>query len=211
MSPSHSFTDLRPEVVDELKEIALQLTQGLPAFRALQSILTDREWREIEGELQEYFPPAACREADRTKVLSRPCEYAIRTLVRLRAISQPRAIIDLALANDLLTEARYRRLLRDIGEGDPETAPKKRPVWDAKTGTLRFGNTTLRTFKSQTKAKNLVGILDAFEAGNWVMRVKNPLGPGQRVHDAVAGLNRGLKKIVFHVEGDGQWIRWAPR
>ena len=210
MPAGRSLAELCPDVAEELREIALRVTQGLQAFRALRNILTDREWRQIEGELQEYFPSTVSLQAGK-KPRPLPHEYALRTLVRLRNISQPRAIIDLALANDLLTDAAYRRLLREIGEGEPEPAPTKRPVWDATTATLRFENTTLRTFKSPKRAKNLVGILDAFETGKWVTRVKNPLEPGQQVHDAVKGLNRGLKKIIFHVQGDGQWLSWARR
>ena len=210
MPVGRPFANLPSGVVDELKEIVLRVTQGLPAFRALRKVPTDREWRQIEAEVERYFPSAACRLAGKEPP-PRPREYALRTLVRLRQISQPRATIDLALANDLLTETSYRRLLREIGEGEREAAPTKRPVWDDKTGTLRFKNTVLRTFKSQTKAKNLVAILDAFETGKWAMRVQNPLRSGQQIHDAVRGLNRGLKTLTFHVEGDGQWIRWARR
>ena len=231
----------------------------------------DREWRQIETELERYFPArprsedvgtrrpavAASAEGSRSRsvpstpardkrtrkgkpfpsTLSRPsisksgtdpaarsslpsvqhaaapparlAYYAIKTLMRLRQVSQCRAILDLALATELLTDARYRRLLREIGEGKPEPPPTKRPSWDAKTGTLRFENTMLRTFTSQTRAKNQVAILEAFERHNWSPRVANPLNRGQQVHDAVQGLNRGLKKIVFHVEDDGRQISWA--
>jgi len=49
-------------------------------------------------------------------------------------------------------------LLREIGEGEPEPAPTKRPVWNATTGILWFKNSAIRTFKSQTKSENIVGI-----------------------------------------------------
>ena len=101
------------------------------------------------------------------------------------------------MATELLTDTRYRRLLRDIGEGKPEPPPTKRPSWDATTGTLRFENTMLRTFTSQTRAKNQVAILEAFERHNWRPRVPNPLNRGQQVHDAVQGLNRGSRKSSF--------------
>jgi hypothetical protein len=131
--------------------------------------------------------------------------------MRLRKVSQCRAILDLALANDLLTDAPYRRLLREIGYGEPEPRPTKRPSWDVTTGTLRFENAALRTFKSQSRAKNQVAILEAFERHNWTPRVPNPLPPGQRSHDAVQGLNRKIKKIIFHVEDDGRQISWRRR
>jgi len=89
MLSDRTLADLCPEVVDELKEIALQVTQSLPAFRALKNILTDREWRQIEGELQEYFPSTGVARSPRRGAAALPHEYALRTLVKLRNISQP--------------------------------------------------------------------------------------------------------------------------
>jgi hypothetical protein len=270
MSAARNLDELSPEVQEEIKLLAVRVTQGFPAFRSLKAILTDREWRQIETELERYFPslartrdagtlrPAVAASADRSRsqsaeptsgcdtrtpkknssplaasgplaveskgtpaavpltraakfasaVPAPPANYAIKTLMRLRKLSQCRAILELSLANDLLTDVGYRRLLREIGGGEPEPRPTKRPSWDATTGTLWFENAVLRTFKSQARAKNLVALLEAFENRKWIPRIPNPLNSGQQIHDAVQGLNRGRKKIVFHVEDDGRQISW---
>jgi hypothetical protein len=239
MSAARNLNDLSPDVRTEIELLALRVTQGFPAFRSLKSVLTEGEWRQIESELEGYFPspkrdkgkgatvlktgksaqvavtstPEAASPASEPAAPTprRPQYYAIKTLMRLRKMSQCRAILELALATDLLTDAGYRRLLREIGEGEPKPAPTKRPVWDARAGTLRFEKTLLRTIRSLKRAKNLVAILNAFESHAWVPRVPNPLGTGQQVHDAVLALDRSQRKVVFHVEGDGEWISWARR
>jgi len=239
VSAAWNLDDLSPTVREEIELLAVRVTQGFPAFRSLKAVLTDREWRQIETELERYFPPPRKNEvnsptepktdasspaavASTPEVASqglelaaltpiRPQHYAIKTLMKLRKMSQCRAILELALATDLLTNAGYQRLLREIGQGEPEPAPTKRPVWDDKTGTLRFGKSLLRTIQSLTRAKNQVAILDTFESHKWVSRIPNPLAPGQQAHDAVFALNRDQKKISFSVAGDGEWIIWARR
>jgi hypothetical protein len=70
----------------------------------LRNILTDGEWRRIEGEVEQYYPPEGKSRVGARKPAVRPPYYALRTLMRLRGLSQPRAIIELAVANDLLAE-----------------------------------------------------------------------------------------------------------
>ena len=279
MPATRNLDELSTEVQEEIKSLAVRVTQGFPAFRSLKAILTDREWRQIESDLERDLrarddliekkrtaarkkevatsvragdplrskSAAATPGYDRRTPKSNPSPlaasgslaveskatsapvplaqsakpaivapahpqyYAIKTLMKLRKLSQCRAILELALANELLSDAGYRRLLREIGEGEPEPRPTKRPSWDVTTGTLRFENTALRTFKSQSRAKNQVAILEAFERHNWTPRVPNPLDRGQQSYDTVLSLNRRLKKIIFHVEDDGRQITWARR
>ena len=158
MSAAQSLDELSPEVQKEIRLLAMRVTQGFPAFHSLKAVLTDREWRQIETELERYFPArprsedigtrrpavAASAEGSRSRSVpstpardkrtrkgkpfpstwSRPsisksrtdpaagsslpsvqhaaapparlAYYAIKTLMRLRQVSQCRAILDLA-------------------------------------------------------------------------------------------------------------------
>ena len=51
----------------------MQVTEGLPAFRSLRAVLTEKEWQQVEPELIRYFSPsekqqnrvsARCKRAD---------------------------------------------------------------------------------------------------------------------------------------------------
>jgi hypothetical protein len=212
MSESQSPTSwgFPKDVVEKLQETALRVTQGVPAFRALKAVLTDEEWRRAEGELARFFPDVLGRPSEQP--IRRPAYYAIRKLMELRKISQPRAILELGRALNFLTPPDYERLLRAVGEGERKPKKSKLPVWDREARTLRFEGAVIRTIRSLKVAKHTVAILDTFEGHNWQPRVANPLREtGQMLHDALKSLNKGLKKISFHADGDGQQISWRRR
>lgn len=209
MSGARGTSKLPAEIIAELREIGLRVTQGVPAFRALRAILTEEEWRRVEGELSRYFPANFGKARNPETEAKRPPQYAIRKLMDLRKISQPRAILGLGLALSFLTPPDYERLLRAIGEGERKPRESKLPVWDRETRTLSFEGVVIRSIRSLKVAKNVVAILDAFEGHRWPSRIMNPTGDvGQPVHDAVKSLNNGLTKISFHVDNDGQQITW---
>jgi hypothetical protein len=89
MPATANLNDLPDEIANEIKEIGLRVTQGMPAFRALKCVLSDGEWLLIEDELKRYFPPT--RKHPNDQLPRRPSYYAIKTLMRIRKISQPRA------------------------------------------------------------------------------------------------------------------------
>ena len=211
MSESQSPTlwGFPKDVVEKLQETALRVTQGVPAFRALKAVLTDEEWRQAEGELARFFPdvrPALGTTHQTARVLRDPQAHGVRK------ISQPRAILELGPALNFLTPPDYERLLRAVGEGERKPKKSKLPVWDRDARTLRFEGAVIRTIRSLKVAKHTVAILDTFEGHNWQPRVANPLREtGQMRHDALKSLNKGLKKISFHADGDGQQISWRRR
>jgi len=234
MAVHPDLVDLSPDVVADLQELAQRVTQGVPAFRSLEIVLSKREWSQVELELEKYFPPAPNQDDkvvppspsqndaaapplpnQNNEVVpppqQRPAYYAIKTLMKLRNISQPRAILELGLALEYLTESKYRRLLRAIGEGEPEKKPPKRPVWNEKDRMLTIDTTVLIKFTSLARPKNQVAILDAFERSKWKSGVTTPLRKGQCTHDAVHALNARQDKINFQVENDGTWITWKKR
>jgi hypothetical protein len=120
--------------------------------------------------------------------------------------------VELGYEHGFLTEPDYRRLLQRIGEKEKRKRQAKLPVWDREERELRFEGTVVRTIRSLAVAHNIVAILDAFEAYRWRFRVDAPAElVDQALYDAVHTLNKGLKKMKFHVDGDGRQIRWARR
>lgn len=223
MPDGRTLADLRPEVVEELREIALRVSYGPPAFRVLQNILNEDEWGQIEEELQEYYPSTESIEAGK-KPKKLPHEYALQTLVRLRNISQARSVIELALANDLLTGASYRRLLREIGEQEetPPAAPvppaavappepPRHPEWDDELCELWYGGQLLKRIRGRKVAKNVIKVLDAFQEEGWPRHILDPLPKGadsKRLHDTISSLNEGLELIHFRADGNGEGFCW---
>lgn len=199
------------DVVEKLQETALRVTQGVPAFRALKAILTEEEWRQVKGELASFFPDVFGEPSK--EPAKRPPSYAIRKLMELRKISEPRDSRTRA-GIEFLMPAAYERLLRAIGEGEGDRKPRKSklPVWDREECTLRLEGSVIRKVRGPNVAKHVVAILDAFEQQGWRSRVRKPLGEaGQVLHDAVKSLNKGTKRMSFHVGGDGEFVTWRWR
>ena len=167
--------------------------------------MNDSTWPSEEVEVREGFPGR----------LFHRCYYgwggAVVMWMKAKRFEQPLAILDLAHKHDLVTEARYRRLSRDLGAREVRPV-SKRPVWDREERVLRFEGTIVRRIRSLKVAANIVSILDGFQGRNWPARIDAPQDlVGQTLHDAVKSLNKGLRKISFHVDGDGQWITWRRR
>lgn len=241
MSASRSLVELAPDIQEEIKVLAMRVTQGMPAFRSLRAVLTEKEWQEILPELSGYFPPSApgtrvsAAEARRRKSapaekesageangpasepvkpeLRRPEYYAIKTLMRLRNLTQCRAIIELARATELLTEAGYRRLLREIGEQDvslpADTSSKLE--WDKGLCELRLNGKVIKRVRGPKIARNVVRVLDAFQEQGWARHTCDPLPGGRdqkRLHDTIQSLNDDLEGIRFRADGTGEGICW---
>lgn len=251
MPAARNLNDLSPDVQEEIKLLAVRVTQGVPAYRSLKRVLTDGEWRQIETELERYFPPPKTNEhtgtaepktgeSARATVAStpeavspasepaastpaRPPYYAIKTLMKLRKMSQCRAILELGPATNLVTDADYRRLLYEIGEHEeppPAPAPPVAPVspetalqpeWDKAVSELRLGGKVIKRVRGPNVAKNVVMVLDCFQDEGWQRHIFDPL-PGardqKRLHDTVASLNKNLEGLRFRTDGSGEGICW---
>jgi hypothetical protein len=239
MSAARNLDDLPPDVRKEIELLAMQVTQGFPAFRSLKSVLTEDEWRQIEAELERYFPPPKTKEdtgtaepktgdspqatiASTPEAASpasepavsnpvRPQHYAIKTLMKLRKMSQCRAILELAMATDLLSNARYRGLLHEIGEQEEPPPAALQPEWDKKVSELRLGGKVLKRLRGASVAKNVVQILDAFQEQGWPRHTLDPLPGGRnqkRLHDTILSLNEDLEGLRFRADGTGEGICW---
>jgi hypothetical protein len=243
MLASRNLNELDLDVQEEIKLLAVRVTLGLPAFRSLKTVLNVAEWQQIVPELSRYFPPskpeipvsfAEARGRKPTLVAgesvdvavapgleppegeqARPSFCAIKTLMRVRRISQCRAILELTLANELITDAGYRRLLRAIGEQVilPPSNASPKLEWDKAICELRLNGKVVKRVRGVKVAKkNVVAVLDCFEEEEWPRRIHDPLPPSKalskRLHDTIASLNSDLVGLRFRTDGSGENVCW---
>ena len=87
------------------------------------------------------------------------------------------------------------------------------PVWDRRTGDLRYGRQRVRKVGPQARHVRL--ILDGFQELSWPRVMDDPLSGGNgdpvaRLQEAVKTLNRGVKRLHFRTEG-GIRVVWETR
>ena len=154
------------------------------------------------------------REGSAGKLLHR-CYYrwgAVGMWMRLKRLTWPVTIVDLAYEHGLVHESVHRRLLQALRARSERRSQSKLPVWDREEKTLRFKGTVIRKIRSLGVAKNIVAILDGLQAKHRQLRIPTPLDTGQQaLHDTIRSLNKGLKKLAFHACDDGQSISWSRR
>lgn len=80
----------------------------------------------------------------------------------LRGGTRQRAVIEVALAVNLLSQSSYLRLLREIGDADSAAASPIHLQWDKTIGELRLNGEVIRRVRLNL-AENLICILDAFQ------------------------------------------------
>lgn len=104
----------------------------------------------------------------------------------------------------------------------PSTNADVKPHWDRNRGHLYWGEEVVR--RVLLRAKNVIKVLDAFQAKNWCDTIDDPLAveidrngsPGppripnpEQLHSTLKTLNRNLRRMRFHADGTGQRIRWT--
>ncbi|MBL8793365.1 MAG: hypothetical protein JNM56_05655, partial [Planctomycetia bacterium] len=111
----------------------------------------------------------------------------------------------------------------ELPPSDSEALPSsgEKPQWNKERGELRWQRQLAR--KVVLRAKNIVAVLDAFEAQGWPFKIKDPLAPppdphvapkyqrtsnSLRLHETIKTLNDGLRHIRFHADGTGEGISW---
>jgi hypothetical protein len=222
MTANTPSPQLPAAIRDQLERLYSQLSGSSAAIYMWRELMTEQDrWRlRNEVDKEPYNPqfddvhgenlPSDDEEmkgglAGRT--LHR-CFYrwgAIGMWMKLKGLPQPLAIIALAYERGL-SEAARRRLSDALGLKPPAKPPSKLPVWDREEKTLRLGRTRIRTIASLNRATNIVLILDRFQKKGW-QKVASPL-EGSKLQDAVYSLNKGLKKLRFHVCDNGASIAW---
>jgi hypothetical protein len=104
-----------------------------------------------------------------------------------------------------------RAVVQPESRHQPISDPPNRPIWDIERRELRVRGLIARTVQNVNKAKNVVGILDAFEAHGWPLRIDIPGElnlTGQLLNKAVSSLNSDLKLIRFSADGTGKGVLW---
>src|SRR5262249_37018547 len=95
---------------------------------------------------------------------------------RLRGCTSERAVAELAHRLGFINVDTQNWLLREFGEVPPPAAePLDRPVWDVERRELRFQGTVIRRVRRPNKARNVVGVLTAFEEAGWPPQMDDPL------------------------------------
>lgn len=188
--------EISPDLRQELSELRQKLRTPAAFLLAWKRILTEGDREQLGNNVEDLGHT----------------EDLIEYWMRWRNLSRERAILDLGLKLNLLAEADHRRLLEAFGgKHRPLPGKGKRPIWDREARELRFEGRVIRRLRSLKVARNVVAILDTFEASGWQGQIANPLDTAiapERLHDAVYSLNKGLAGIAFHVEGDGARISW---
>jgi hypothetical protein len=85
------------------------------------------------------------------------------------------------------------------------------PRWDGTTGELIFRGRLVKKVREQHGGSNVRTVLDCFEEKGWPSTINNPLEElpsGQRLHDTIKSLNKGLSGISFHSDGYGTGFSW---
>lgn len=132
-----------------------------------------------------------------------------------KRVSPDRATIELARSFGL-PEFDYQELLAVIAPAEVAAlkVPAGRPVWNRKLGQLSLNGKVIRRVSGPQRAKNIVAILDAFEAHKWPVSIKTPKSLYRVTHDlgqTVKSLNRKLEDIRFERDGSASGVCWRAR
>lgn len=104
-------------------------------------------------------------------------------------------------------EARFadRRRAHSRSQGDP--TGDDLPSWDDDRNELTYKGAVVR--KIRKIAKNSILILQVFEEEGWPARIDSPLGPDQKLAEAIRTLNCNLDVLRFQGDGSGEGIVWV--
>lgn len=127
---------------------------------------------------------------------------------KAKEVSRERALVDIAYALDWLETAKCEWLLEVIGE---KASTVIKPQWNNTTGELWFDGELVRKVANMAKAKNVVTILNTCEENGWQERFADPITSGKDSDTrrrVLESLNKGLKRLRFVCNGDGQTFSW---
>jgi hypothetical protein len=182
-----------PKIVMELHTQYLRVKAEVSAARLWERVLSEEDRQRLGGDLETCY-----------RQLS-----TVGMWMKLRGVSQARAVADLAHELGFLDQTNYRWLLREIGEVPDAQPPSDLPSWEASSGKLRWKNQVIRKIRVLASPSNIQIILTTFEKAKWRSKIKNPLTQDQQqLHQALRSLNRGLTNIRFHAQEGGKAITW---
>ncbi len=163
---------------------------------------------QVQGSIRvQLLTPAQQRRASSMEGMK-----VVKMWARSQKITETRAVIEIARLIGRISEAEAIGLRRQIGDQAGLGLQSDKPHWDRDRGELRLGDQLARRIARPGVARNIVPILDAFQEQRWRARIENPLPDGfdsQRLREAIASLNTGLKLMRFHADGSGQGVVWV--
>jgi hypothetical protein len=139
----------------------------------------------------------ACQQSDAAGDAVRPVAYFL---------DPDSARLLLAWSDQVI--AQEFRLAPDEGSGSG-------PKWDGERREFSVGGLLVKRYRVRAESQTL--ILTAFEESGWPARVDDPLpgigrkSQGERLHEAVRGLNRGhLRRLIrFFRDGLSEGVGWS--
>ena len=179
-----------PAIEKQLVELARRLR--LPNMRQviLDRVLSAKERKSIQAD-------------------SSAAEDIVQIYAGLRRKRPLLAVVELALATEMMTNLQYDWLLRDLGEHPSSPKSMDHPEWNPDRGELSWKGKVVR--RVRPNGFNLILILDAFQQQGWPECIDDPL-PGsrdpERRREAIRKLNAKLEKLRFEAVPDGVRIRW---
>jgi hypothetical protein len=220
------FSDSVGKQVEELRSrvsgngAAVRMWRDLMTENDRKRLRTEADKEPHQSELDEVnFPgmpidDVELRDGSAGKQLHR-CFYrwgAVGMWMRLKGLTRPIAIVDLAYESGFVHEATKRRLLESLGARRAPRLLSKKPIWDREEKTLRFEGSIVRRIRSLKVAHKIVPILDHFQENGWRSPIPCPLNAkGQVLHGTIYSLNVKSNKLAFHVCNDGESISWSRR
>jgi hypothetical protein len=189
-TPSSQVDAFPTEAARAIQELATKLRGKTIARRVWEEMLSPHEHTQLP--LQEFL-----------------ASHPVDTFARMRRVPRERAVLDMSLELEFLSEQQYRRLLRQLHLADRNRLDG--PVWNADRLELMLRGQVVRRLRYRGRARNVVRILDTFQELEWPDRIDDPLPGGadsERLRDTIKSLNRGLIGLRFRADGTGYGIVW---
>jgi hypothetical protein len=180
-------------VLREMRTQYHRVKARLSAYQLWERVLSPQDRRRLGGDLEKCYAELG----------------TVGMWMKLRRVSQVRAILELALKLGFLSQETYHWLLHEVGHKPNAQEQSDRPDWQASTGELRWKGRVIRRVRILKNPANVQTVLAKFQRANWPARIKNPLRFGQQqLHQTLRSLNERLQKIRFHGQEGGQAITW---
>jgi len=145
-------------------------------------------------------------------LLDAECWDPVESWAKLHGVGEVAAALDLFGRMTTLPSYEIDWLRRELGIAPFNADMVLTPTWDSSSFELRLSNRLCRRIVGPKRAKNIVTILNAFEAAGWPTRIDNPFGGVDgptTMQAAIGSLNHGINAIRFHADGTGKGIRWS--
>ena len=201
-----NFNELSIAAQDKFRTLHWVLTSASQQQHLYQTAFTKKEKEQMFTPQQRaaLSGPAAKLDLPKLKIDLRQSWQAFS------GHSIPRSDLELAQRANMITDAVYRWLMEELGEQLRENSSPLTPLWKEEARELRYQDEVVRSVPRPGVAKNIVTVLNAFEAAGWPTRIDNPLKlkSPQKLRDTLKSVNEGLEKLRFESDGTSTGILW---